>query len=653
MRPIIDGVIVALGGSLAAAIAAKATLTTALALVAVRLAHRSRAAVRHALLAAAFTLLAALPVASMFAPSIGILLPVAAEPVVAPSVDLARDTTSVAPRADEFVVPAPADSESRTPSWTPTWVMGWAAGATLFLLPMMAGLWQMRSLRRSGLPWREGGSIVERLAREANIDRRVAVLLHESIPGPMTCGVVRPAILLPLDAQTWTAEDLHCAIVHELEHVRRGDWITQCLSRALCACYWFHPLVWTAWRRLALEAERACDDAVLRRAEPTAYADQLVLLARRLSTGPQQPLLAMANRADLATRVVAVLDSRRSRGRAGVLPVALVCAASIALLAIMSPLRIVAVARATEAGQPAPSAPKFDVASIKPCSVEEAPPGPARGGAGGTNATFSPGRMNVPCVTLEQLIYLAYAGTGATAEERLVNDDAGQASDQIKVRGGPAWVHSQRDKYAIEATAAGASERFVLLGSMLRSMLEDRFHLKIHRETEEVPMYALTVAKGGFRLKPMKDGECDPDRTAPFDLNAAKPPCSSLTSGGNGPNAVWRFTGFEVRSVAARLSRTLDRHVIDRTGISGLYIIRLEFHPDESTPGIKWPAERDADTSAPPAASVFTALEQQLGLKLEPTRAPRGYLVIDHVERPTPNSPPGSAEPPARARGSR
>jgi Zn-dependent protease with chaperone function len=74
-------------------------------------------------------------------------------------------------------------------------------------------------------------------------------------------------------------------IVHELAHVRRGDWVSQCFARAICALYWFHPLVWVAWRQLQLEAERACDDAVLACAEATDYANQLVGLAKRLSSG--------------------------------------------------------------------------------------------------------------------------------------------------------------------------------------------------------------------------------------------------------------------------------------------------------------------------------------------------------------------------------
>jgi beta-lactamase regulating signal transducer with metallopeptidase domain len=224
-------------------------------------------------------------------------------------------------------------------------------GALLFLLPVLVGLWQVRTLRPLGRPWRHGQSILRQLAADAGVHRRVDVLLYQAVSGPLSCGVVRPTIVLPMDAQTWHEDDLGRAIVHELEHVRRGDWASQCLARAVCTCYWFHPLVWIAWRQLALEAERACDDAVLQRAEATAYADQLVVLAERLSTAPKRPLLAMANRTDLATRIVAVLDSRQQRGRAGMFSLALVCVAAALLVATISPLRVAAAAQIPAATQ--------------------------------------------------------------------------------------------------------------------------------------------------------------------------------------------------------------------------------------------------------------------------------------------------------------
>ena len=86
-------------------------------------------------------------------------------------------------------------------------------------------------------------------------------------------------IVFPLDARTWPDADLRRALIHELEHVRRGDWVTMCLARTVCAVYWFHPLVWIANRQLGLNAERACDDAVLQDFQAFGYADQLVALA--------------------------------------------------------------------------------------------------------------------------------------------------------------------------------------------------------------------------------------------------------------------------------------------------------------------------------------------------------------------------------------
>src|SRR6185436_19249408 len=120
-----------------------------------------------------------------------------------------------------------------------------------------------RAVRRSGLSWTQGHALVSSLASDLGIHRAVDVQLHQAVSGPMTSGAFRPTIVLPVDAPTWPIADLSRAIAHELEHVRRADWLTQCLARMICAVYWFHPLVWIAREQLSLEAERACDDAVL------------------------------------------------------------------------------------------------------------------------------------------------------------------------------------------------------------------------------------------------------------------------------------------------------------------------------------------------------------------------------------------------------
>lgn len=620
---------------MAAALLLKVTVVLTLALAGTWLARHSRAAVRHVLLTAAFIVVTILPIASLVGPTIQIAMPEAVQDAIAFPDDNPLVHQTMVTVSDSNPVGHRAPTSQTPLTWSTALLWLWLGGSLVFMFPLAVGLWQVRSLRRSALPWIEGREVVNAFAAGSGITRPVDVLLHESLPGPMTCGALQPAVILPTDARTWPSEDLRRAIVHELEHVRRGDWVSQVLARVAAAMYWFHPIVWVASRQLALEAERACDDAVLGEGPESsvAYADQLVHLAERLSTASSRPQLAMANRSDLATRVVAVLDRHQARGRAGAQWVAVASLASAILIVAVSPLRLVARGQTPQASAPA-SRLTYDAATIKRCEVEETPTG-ARGTAGGTNANFSPGRFFVPCVTTEQLIYLAYASYGAAETDRLVNDDPGSASNAVKVRGGPDWVHSLSEKYQIEATAAGATERTVLMGYMLRSLLEDRFKLKLHRDTEETPMYALTVGKGGLKIKPMKDGDCDPESpmvTPPAD---AKPKCGVLNMVGVEGKVRWTFGGFALSGLAGRLSSQFKIHVIDRTNVTDKFVYRFEF-------------TRDPDTLVT-ESNIFAAVEEQLGLKLDKTKGPRGFLVIDAIERPTPDGP--LVHVPARAQG--
>jgi uncharacterized protein (TIGR03435 family) len=644
----------------AALLLAKATLIIGVALAVARLARRSRAAVRHVVLAAAFAVLLLLPIAALVAPAIRVTVPIAApDGIAAAPIDAVAGTVPVpaVSSADPGVAAAAAKE-----SWfsTPALLAAvWTTGTAVFLLPVIAGLWQLRRLHTSGLPWRQGRAIVDALAADGGIRRRIDVLLHESMPGPMTCGAVRPAIVLPVDAPHWPGEELQRAIVHELEHVRRGDWLIHCLARTACACYWFHPLVWMAWRELSLEAERACDDAVLRRAEATAYADQLVLLARRLSSSGNPPVLAMANRADLAARVLAVLDPRQPRGRAGVGSVALVVGAAAVVVTIVSPLRVVTEASATSPAQVAAAATeKFELISIRPC-IDEPPTPPGQRSSQGGFPAVSPGRFFIECGTVERLISTAYVQNG----EPLINQ-AARIGDVQWLKGLPGWVRSE--KFTIEAKAEGDPDRKVILGPMLRNLLEDRFQLKIHRATDEAAMYEMTVAKGGLKIQPIGEDGCtklDPANPLGREEMRAlaagpKPVCGNMNMmNGNGLMR-WGLGGTTMKGFAGTLSAFMDRHVIDKTGVEGQFNLRLEFLLDEHVPGADkreraGPPPLPADAPAVDGPTIFTALEQQLGLKLEPTKGPHGFLVIDRVERPSPNSGPRVLDAPAQGRGGR
>lgn len=166
----------------------------------------------------------------------------------------------------------------------------------------------------------------------------------------------------------------------------------------------------------------------------------------------------------------------------------------------------------------------------------------------------------------------------------------------------------------------------------MQALLEDRFNLKIHRETREVPAYALTVNKGGPKLKPFQEGSCTP---LPLDLLLSTFPPPDLP-----PNDHYcRNRGATKGGIVvidaqatslddfARIYLGDGRPVINKTGIPGRFDFHIEFSPDDATP----PGE-------PPAGpTIFTALEQQLGLKLESTRGPGEFLVIDSIAKPSQN----------------
>jgi bla regulator protein BlaR1 len=612
MTPSIQAAMLAISSSLGLSIVAKVTVVTALGLAVVWLARGSRAAVRHALLATVFAVVLLLPIASVVVAPIHLTVPVTVESRAAASppfggVEAIPSVTTA--YTDSRVLSVMLKTSSL--SFSDLLLVGWIAGAAIFLLPVVIGLWQIRSLRRSGLWWRRGQSIVGALAIDAGIHRRVELLLHEALTGPMTCGVLHPAIVLPRDAENWKGEDLDRAIVHELEHVRRGDSLSHCLARAACAVYWFHPLVWMAWRKLELEAERSCDDAVLRGSEATAYADQLVGLAKRLSVGQRPLLLAMANRIDLSTRVRAVLDIRQRRGRLGTFSVALACAAAVVLVMTMSPLIVVAAPQAVSA-----QTPKFDVASIK---LNKS------GRVGWDGFKISHGNFNVANASLHMLI------TGAF---HLQN---------AQVSGGAGWLTT--DRFDINAKGdQSASHRQVL--QMLQSLLTERFGLVVHREIKDLPIYALVSTKNGSsKLQRAKDGVCDtpaPETSVDAPKGGKTDFMQAIPCGETGavmtPQGVILWgKSVSISSVADALSDLTGLPVVDRTGISGQFEFKLRWsdgsqHVRNENEG---PREAIPNSEAPP--SIFVALPEQLGLKLERAKGPVEVLVIDHVEKPSQN----------------
>ncbi len=333
----------AMAGAVELSLLLKATIILTLGLTATWLARRARASRRHLLLAGTFASLLALPVVGLAAPEVTFELPAAPAAAIAAAPAAAQNGAAPAPAQSTPADRAAAAGDAWSmPSWAAIARAIWLSGALVLLALLAVDLYRVNRLRRNGLPSTHIRRLTESLATEAGIRRAVDVLHHEEIAAPMTCGARRPAIMLPVDADDASETDVRRAIVHELEHVRRGDWIVQLAARVACSVYWFHPLAWMAWRRMSLEAERACDDAVVARAERTDYAEQLVTLARRMSTADARTALGMANRSDLSARVDALLDGDQPRGRAGMLAAAaVICVASLIVVAL-GPVRAVA-----------------------------------------------------------------------------------------------------------------------------------------------------------------------------------------------------------------------------------------------------------------------------------------------------------------------
>jgi uncharacterized protein (TIGR03435 family) len=612
-------VLLAVSDSIELSIVAKATVVLGLALLAVRSFRHTRAAVRHVVLAAAFGVLVVLPAVVRVLPPVPVPVPLTAQSDPIPRRLFVVDGAAAGRLPPVFdVTPAP---RRIPPRWMATFLRSaWIGIAALFLVPVAVVLWRLHQLRRGGLPWRRGELLLGTLAAQAGVRRSIDVLICEQIAAPVTCGLARPAIVLPIDAAGWSDADICRAIVHELEHVRRGDWSVQLAARVVCAVYWFHPLAWIAWRNLCLESERACDDAVLRSAEGTEYAAQLVTLASRLSHGPMRPMLSMASRSDLSARIGAVLDSRQSRGRAGLVNASVTIAVAGLVVCALSPLR--AVTRAQ------PQVPQgelaFDVASIKPN---------VSGDLRVSLQAMPGGRFIATNAPLRTLIREAFAVQGS------------------QLSGGPGWLDS--DRFDIIAK----SERNptpLQMRMMLRALLAERFRLSVHTDTRELALYALVLARTDGKLGPHLRPTGTDCSQAPEWLGIGPPPRRSPpspggpdeSSGGIGPEApcrsagpgsggAMRFRGITLDAFAMFLATPVRRPVIDRTGLSGDFDIELdmtaELGPPPPPPGMPDAVDR---ASAP---SIFTTLQEQLGLRLDARREPVDVLVIDRVERLVPN----------------
>lgn len=284
------------------------------------------------------------------------------------------------------------------------------------------------------------------------------------------------------------------------------------------------------------------------------------------------------------------------------------------------------------ASMAADTRPSFEVAAVKPSVA----------GTRMNVAVLPGGRFVANDVPLVLLIAAAYR----------VRD--------YQLIGAKGWIAN--DRWIIEAKTAdgttdppSATPPFLnvpdTMATRLRSLLEDRFELKIHRETREMQVYTLNLGKDGSKLKAVGAPATPPGQAAPgsgaqpplrpngtLPENFSPPPGATLA----GPGMI-RASAISIDQILIVLGRLMDRPIIDKTGLGGYFDVRLQFDPETAPRAALAAKPADASPPAPPAASVpagpslFTAIQEQLGLKLEFRKEPVEVLVIDSARRPAEN----------------
>ncbi len=208
----------------------------------------------------------------------------------------------------------------------------------------------------------------------------------------------------------------------------------------------------------------------------------------------------------------------------------------------------------------------------------------------------------------------------------------------VRILGGPEWIGSER--YDINAKAntefkpsPDGPARELLL--MIRSLLEERFKLKAHRETRELPIYELVVARADGRLTPeMRRPAADCDAAIAAGIPPPRQPGEPPPCGMMGGPARMIAGGTTMQRLAANLTVRLDRIVFDKTGLAGRFAFTLAWTPDQIPTEAPPPGIPPIDPNGP---SLFTALQEQLGLKLQPAKGPVEVLVVDSIKHPTPD----------------
>jgi uncharacterized protein (TIGR03435 family) len=511
---------------------------------------------------------------------------------------------------------AQVSSAKRVEAALPWIVSLWLFGVGVLLIRAGAGWWKVRCLHQRALTsmrstWQAAG---DRISVKLGLARLVRIVEMPQVDVPLVIGCLRPIVVLPIAAMSQlTTAQVEAIIAHELAHVRRHDYLVNLMQTLAETLLFYHPGVWWLSARIRDEREHCCDAAAVAVCgDPVGYAAALAELETYRSG--ELSLAAAATGGSLLSRVRRILsieiseDSRTSSWTVGLFVAATVGGVAVNLLA--------------QTPEPRPT---FEVASV-------------RANTSGSNQETlrmqSGGRFVAVNMPLIALIRNAYR----LQDSQLV--------------GGPDWIETTR--YDITAKAEGDLAAPSPLGPpntgmlMLQSLLEERFKLRVHREPREVPIYTLVRARPDGRLgNGLTVSTADCEALAAARGSGGPPP--DVPKPGERPRCGARVGfgeltagGQPLLALVSLLSATVGRSVVDRTGLTGRYDITLRWTPDtlpRPAPGTppNQPIRMNGVEIDPNGPSIFTALQEQLGLKLDPTRGPVDVLVIDRVEPPSPD----------------
>jgi uncharacterized protein (TIGR03435 family) len=392
-------------------------------------------------------------------------------------------------------------------------------------------------------------------------------------------------------------------------------------------------MVWWIGARLVATREQACDEHVVAETtEPIAYAEGIASVCRRYVEAPHMAVAGVSG-ADVKARIDAILTHRI--GLRLTLPKQLVLATA-AVVTLAVPIVSGAIEAAafaagqlpgtTPPGPPVDPETRFEVASIKPFDAA---------GGGKMWISITPGRYDVSGAPMRLLFGQAL---------RVPLD---------RIIGLPDWI--DRERYTIAAKAAdGPPPSAMAMAVMLTNLLKDRLKMVTHTETREMPVFNLVFARNDKRLgAALKEtsAECQAAMAARLDAAQRGGPVSTAPVGPSGCGSalinpgIASFSGMQMSQIAQILTQSVGRPVIDTTGLTGLYDFTLKWTPEPGSAtlgpfglppgalgGLPGAPQPPADPDSP---NLFTAVQEQLGLKLEAGRGPVEVVVIDRLEKPT------------------